>query len=77
MFANYSWQDTPETENIAGIPTPSGNVVAPINIQPMHRFNAGVFWDIRTFYANANVNYQDEAFWTDILSPAFWGSTAS
>ena len=46
-------------------------------LAPTHRFNVGVFWDIREFYANANVNYQDEAFWTDVMDSRFWGPTDS
>lgn len=29
------------------------------------------------FYANTNMNYQSEAFWTDILDSRFWGRTDS
>jgi outer membrane receptor for ferric coprogen and ferric-rhodotorulic acid len=77
VFANYSWQDDPETEGIQGIPTPGGELVEPINIAPKHRFNLGVFWDTPRFYANANVNYQDTALWTDVLDSRFWGPTES
>jgi outer membrane receptor protein involved in Fe transport len=77
VFANYSWQDAPETEGIGAVPTPTGGFIEPLNIPPTHRLNAGVFWDIRKFYANANLNYQDEAFWADVLGPAFWGPTSS
>ena len=77
VFGNYAWQDAPETEGINAVPHPSGQPIEPVNIPPKHRFNLGVFWDIRRFYANANVNYQDVAYWTDVLGPAFWGPTDS
>lgn len=29
------------------------------------------------WYVNGSVNYQDDAFWTDVLNVSFWGPTDS
>jgi len=77
LFLNYSWQDFPETEDIAKVPLPGGGEALPINIAPEHRFNGVLVWDQTSFFANAGVTYQDVAFWTDVLDPRFWGPTDS
>jgi outer membrane receptor protein involved in Fe transport len=46
-----------------------------INLPPKNRFNASVGYDSETFFADAVVNYVDEAFWTDVLDARFWGTT--
>ncbi|HEX9638427.1 MAG TPA: hypothetical protein VGB99_12875, partial [Acidobacteriota bacterium] len=68
LFVNYSYQDDPE---VTGIPADE------INLPPNHRFNFGVAYNGPVFYANGNVNYQAEAFWTDVLDSRFWGPTDS
>jgi iron complex outermembrane receptor protein len=75
LFLNYSWQDDPSISGIDPRPIPDGTTHHPINDPPKHRFNVGAAWDGGTFFANANVNYQDEAFWTDVLDERFWGPT--
>jgi iron complex outermembrane receptor protein len=76
-FLNYSWQDEPEVSGVDLQPLPGGGTRHPFNDPPRHRFNVGVNWSDRRFFANANANYQDEAFWADVLTPAFWGPTRS
>lgn len=63
---NYSYQDRPE---VTGIDPDE------INLPPKNRFNASVGYDSDTFFADAVVNYVDEAFWTDVLDARFWGTT--
>ncbi|MEZ5331719.1 MAG: TonB-dependent receptor [Thermoanaerobaculia bacterium] len=65
-FFNYSYQDDPDVTGI-----PEGEV----NLPPNNRFNVGLGYDVPRWFANANVNYQDEAFWTDVLDSRFWGPT--
>jgi len=79
FFFNYSWQDEPEVTGIDQVPypPPNGELIYPINVAPEHRLNAGFGWDNETWFANGNVNYWDEAFWTDVLSSGFWGTTDS
>ncbi len=67
-FANASWQDDPEFE---GIDDPEISQNRP----PEWRANLGLSYDSGAFFANANVNYQDEAFWADV--PLAVGSTES
>ncbi|MEM9597497.1 MAG: TonB-dependent receptor, partial [Acidobacteriota bacterium] len=63
---NYSYQDETEVEGIAPGET---------NIPPENRFNVTVAYNGPRWYANASVNYVDEAFWTDVLDSRFWGFT--
>lgn len=63
---NYSYQDEPEVTGI----NPNE-----INLPPKNRFNAAVGYDSDKFFADATVNYVDEAFWTDVLDSRFWGPT--
>jgi iron complex outermembrane receptor protein len=65
-FVNYSYQDEPDVTGI-----PQGEV----NLPPENRFNLGLAYDVARWFANANVNYQDEAFWTDVLDSRFFGPT--
>jgi outer membrane receptor protein involved in Fe transport len=70
-FANYSWQDTPQIlEADAGqIPYPVNEVGFP----PKHRFNFGLVFDGRTFFANANLNYAGRGLFVDVLGSDFAG----
>lgn len=63
---NYSWQDEPEVKGI------NANEV---NLPPENRANFSLGFNGETFFANSNVNYQDEAFWTDVLDSRFHGPT--
>lgn len=66
--ANGSYQEDPD---VTGIPEDQTN--QPPNL----RFNLGVIYSGSRFFVNANVNYSDEAFWTDVLDSRFWGTTDS
>jgi outer membrane receptor protein involved in Fe transport len=59
-FCNLSWQDEPEIR---------GDGVDPVevNIAPGWRGNLGVGYDVRKWFWSANVNYQGEAYWADVL----------
>lgn len=63
---NFTWQDEPEVD---GIPEDE------VNRAPATRLNLGVSYDTGKFYASGNLNYQDEAFWTDVLDARFHGPT--
>ena len=65
-FFNYSWQDEPE---VTGIPLDE------VNLPPEHRANFSLGYDAGRWFVNGNVNYQDEAFWTDVLDSRFHGPT--
>lgn len=67
-FFNYSWQDEPD---VTGIPQ------GEINLAPTNRANLGFAYNAKRWFINGNVNYQDEAFWTDVLDSRFWGPTDS
>lgn len=63
---NYSYQADPEVE---GIPREQ------INTPPRHRANLSLGYNGDLFFTSGNVNYQDEAFWTDVLDSRFHGPT--
>jgi iron complex outermembrane receptor protein len=58
-FANFSWQDEPE---IGG-----GVDAAEINVAPEWRANLGLGHDAGRRFWNVGINYQDEAYWADVL----------
>jgi outer membrane receptor protein involved in Fe transport len=72
-FANYSWQDTPETQEAGTdeIPYP----VQEVGIPSEHRVNAGLGYSGKTFFGNANVNYASDALWVDVLNASYAGFT--
>jgi len=67
-FFNFSHQATPE---VTGIPFED------VGLPPENRANAGLAYSGERFFWNANVNYQDDAFWTDVLDARFHGPTDS
>lgn len=67
-FLNYSWQDEPE---VTGVP------IDEVNLPPENRANVSVAYDTGRWFVNGNLNYQDEAFWTDVLDSRFHGPTDS
>jgi len=74
-FANYSWQDTPEIR-----PAESGQIPYPVKevgIPPENRFNVGLNVNTSRFLGNVSLNYQDSAFWNDVLNEPYWGTTDS
>ena len=73
----YSYQDEPEVSGIEQVTLPNGTVRDAVNTPPEHRFNAGFGYDGDRLFANGNVNWVDEAFWTDVLDERFWGPTDS
>lgn len=62
-FFNASWQDEPKFGGI----DPGAQ-----NIPPEWRANLGLSYDRGNFFANANVNYQDKAFFADVLNVRGW-----
>ncbi len=76
-FFNYSWQDEPEVTGIEQVTLPNGTVRQAVNSPPENRANLGLAYDADKFFFNANANYQDEAFWTDVLDSRFFGPTDS
>jgi iron complex outermembrane receptor protein len=58
-FVNLSWQDDPE---IGG-----GVDAVEINVAPAWRANLGLAHDSGKRFWNVGVNYQDEAYWADVL----------
>ncbi len=64
---NYSYQNEPETSA----------EIAPgtINLPAESRFNFSLAYSGEKFYSDLNVNYVDEAFWTDVLDARFHGFT--
>ncbi len=67
MGFNYSFQDTPEVS--------SDIDEAAIAIPPENRFNFSIAYNGAKLFADLNVNYVDEAFWTDVLDSRFHGPT--
>jgi hypothetical protein len=59
-FVNLSWQDDPE---IGG----QGVDPAEVNVPPTWRANLGVGHDGGKRFWSATANYQDEAYWADVL----------
>ncbi|MFQ5527043.1 MAG: TonB-dependent receptor plug domain-containing protein [Thermoanaerobaculia bacterium] len=74
-FFNYSWQDEPEVTGVDPVTLPNGTVRQAVNSPPENRANLGLAYDTGKFFFNVNANYQDEAFWTDVLDSRFWGPT--
>ncbi|HET9768169.1 MAG TPA: TonB-dependent receptor [Thermoanaerobaculia bacterium] len=58
-FANASWQDEPEFEGLDDI--------SEQNLPPTWRANLGLGYDPGRWFFDVNANYQDEAFWGDVL----------
>jgi hypothetical protein len=58
-FFNASWQDDPEFVGVTE---------ADQNKPPEWRANVGLSYDVGSFFVNGNANYQDEAFWADVLN---------
>jgi outer membrane receptor protein involved in Fe transport len=74
-FANYSYQDTPETLDAASgqIPYP----VTEVGVPAKSRFNLGLNWNTRRYLGSATLNYSDKAFWNDVLDSPYHGTTDS
>jgi outer membrane receptor protein involved in Fe transport len=66
FFANYSWQ---------GRPDPKDFDISELNIPARHRFNLGVGWTPGRLLTNASVSYSSKAFWQDVLTDPYHGTT--
>lgn len=65
-FVNYSFQDDPEATGID---------VSEINRPPESRANAGLSYNGDRYFVDGNINYVDDARWTDVLDSRFHGTT--
>jgi outer membrane receptor protein involved in Fe transport len=65
VFANYSYQFEPDPDFD----------ISEINLPPTNRFNVGFSYSEGRFLGNLNVNYQDDAYWQDVLDARFHGPT--
>lgn len=65
VFANYSYQFKPDPDFD----------ISEVNLPPTNRFNAGFNFSQGMFLGNANITYQDEAFWQDVLDARYHGTT--
>jgi len=65
-FANYSWQ---------GKPDPKDFDISELNLPAKHRFNLGATWTPGRFLTNLSVSYSSKAFWQDVLTDPFHGTT--
>jgi iron complex outermembrane receptor protein len=66
-YANASWQADP-------IVSAAGVDPADINLPPTWRVNLGVGHDVGKRFWTADVNYQDKAYWADVLNIRAWTS---
>jgi iron complex outermembrane receptor protein len=71
-FANYSWQGDPQV-----LDDPNPYPITELALPPTHRFNIGGSYAGRRYLGSLTVNYTDDAFWSDVLTPAFHGFTDS
>jgi len=71
-YVNYSWQDKPEALDDPN-PFPADEIALP----PTHRLNLGVSVDRRRYLGSVAVSYSSRAFWSDVLTPEFFGYTDS
>lgn len=65
VFANYSWQGDP----IAQIPE------SELNLPPNNRVNVGFSVNAGRYFGDLSVNYQDDAYWQDVLDSRYAGWT--
>jgi outer membrane receptor protein involved in Fe transport len=66
VFANYSWQ---------GKPDPKDFDISELNLPAKHRFNIGGAWTPGRFLTNLSISYSSKAFWQDVLTDPFHGTT--
>ena len=70
VFANYSYQWKPVARDL-----PPGTSIADINWPAKNRFNTGFDFSYSRFLGNLSVNYNDEAYWQDVLDARYAGTT--
>ncbi len=66
LFANYSYQATPE---------PDGFAISELNLPAKNRFNIGTGLNHQRFLANVSISYSGSAFWQDVLDDRYHGTT--
>jgi outer membrane receptor for ferrienterochelin and colicin len=64
--ANYSWQARPESKEFDA---------SVLNQPPTHRFNAGFSFDYQRYLGNISVGYVGSAYWNDVISILYSGTT--
>ena len=69
LWANYSWQPAPS------VPQQGGYDLTRLNLPPTHRFNAGGSFNGSRALADLSVHHATEAFWSDVLTSDFHGSS--
>jgi len=69
-FANYSWQGKP---TILDDPNPFPAIE--LSLPPTNRFNLGGTYNDARYLGALTVNYTDNGFWTDVLTPVYHGFT--
>ena len=69
-FANYSRQGDPQILDDPN-PFPRSELAFP----PRNRFNVGGSYTDRRWLGSLTVNYTDKAFWSDVLTSAYFGYT--
>lgn len=74
---NASHQSEPEISGIDLVTLPNGTQRFAVNTPAENRANLTVAFDNSNFFFNSNVNFVDDAFWTDVLDSRFWGPTES
>ena len=71
-YANYSWQDKPKVLDDPN-PFPAEEIALP----PTHRANVGLSLDNHRYRGSVAVSYSSRAFWSDVLTPEYFGYTGS
>jgi hypothetical protein len=66
VFGNYSWQAEPDPKDFP---------LSELNLPATHRFNAGVSAAYSRFLGNLSLTYSDRAYWQDVLSAPYAGTT--
>ena len=56
---------------------PGGNLPLQINQPPRHQSGVALTYHVNEWTVSGDLHYSDEAFWTDVLTPPFWGGTAA
>jgi outer membrane receptor protein involved in Fe transport len=70
LFANYSYQTDPK-------PQSADLNLSELNLPPNNRFNVGANFSYSRYLGNFSVSYADDAFWQDVLSAPYHGTTES
>jgi iron complex outermembrane receptor protein len=66
IFANYSYQSDPDPKDFP---------LSELNLPANNRFNIGANFNYNKFTGNVSVTYSDDAFWQDVLSDPYHGTT--